>query len=321
MSGHSKWSTIKHKKGAADAKRGRLFTKLIKEITMAARVGGEASSRTAAPLGRPGREEGLDAGGHLREGIKRGTGELEGVTYEKWSTKATAPAARALLIEAMTDNKNRTTSEIRHLLTKYGGNMGSAGSVAFQFHKKGYISIEKTAAKEDTLMELAPRGRRRGLPDRGRGRLRDHHRPGLVRGDPVEDRGEGDRDPDGRDPVGAAEHDRGGGQGARAPQAPRDDRGPRRRAEGLVERRHRGQVPDRVRVLGVDPGSRATGWALVTFSPAPALEAAGVLRPPAGGLRNAAALPPRRSRRRDPGAASRCGVGRAGLRRREPERA
>src|SRR5512143_2235603 len=156
MSGHSKWSTIKHKKGAADAKRGRLFTKLIKEITMSAKVGGgivesnprlRSAVQAAKKASRP--------ADNIDKAVKRGTGELEGVTYEEVVYEGYGPGGAALLIEAMTDNKNRTTSEIRHLLTKYGGNMGSAGSVAFQFHKKGYIAIEKSAAKEDALMELA----------------------------------------------------------------------------------------------------------------------------------------------------------------------
>jgi len=156
MSGHSKWSTIKHKKGAADAKRGRLFTKLIKEITMAARVGGgsvESNPRLRSAV-QAAKKASMPAD-NIEKAIKRGTGELEGVTYEEVVYEGYGPGGAALLIEAMTDNKNRTTSEIRHLLTKYGGNMGSAGSVAFQFHKKGYLAIEKTAAKEDTLMELA----------------------------------------------------------------------------------------------------------------------------------------------------------------------
>ncbi len=156
MSGHSKWSTIKHKKGAADAKRGRLFTKVIKEITMAARVGG--GSVDSNPRLRSAVQAAKKASmpsDNIDKAIKRGTGELEGVTYEEVVYEGYGPGGAALLIEVMTDNKNRTTAEIRHLLTKYGGNMGSAGSVAFQFHKKGYIAIEKGAAKEDVLMELA----------------------------------------------------------------------------------------------------------------------------------------------------------------------
>jgi YebC/PmpR family DNA-binding regulatory protein len=156
MSGHSKWSTIKHKKGAADAKRGRLFTKLIKEITMSAKVGGgsvESNPRLRSAV-QAAKKASMPSD-NIDKAIKRGTGELEGVTYEEILYEGYGPGGAAILIEAMTDNKNRTTSEIRHLLTKYGGNMGAAGSVAFQFHKKGYIAVEKSAVKEDALMELA----------------------------------------------------------------------------------------------------------------------------------------------------------------------
>jgi YebC/PmpR family DNA-binding regulatory protein len=156
MSGHNKWSTIKHKKGAADAKRGRLFTKIIKEITMSAKVGGGAVDsnprlRTAVQAAK---KASMPAD-NIEKAIKRGTGELEGVTYEEVVYEGYGPGGAAILIEAMTDNKNRTTAEIRHLLTKYGGNMGSAGSVAFQFSKKGYIAVERSAASEDALMEAA----------------------------------------------------------------------------------------------------------------------------------------------------------------------
>src|SRR3974377_381068 len=156
MSGHSKWSTIKHKKGAADAKRGRLFTKLIKEITMSARVGG--GSVDSNPRLRSAVQAAKKASmpsDNIDKAIKRGTGELEGVTYEEITYEGYGTGGAAILIEAMTDKKNRTTSEVRHLLTKYGGSMGAAGSVAFQFHKKGYIGVEKSAVKEDTLMEAA----------------------------------------------------------------------------------------------------------------------------------------------------------------------
>ena len=156
MSGHSKWSTIKHKKGAADAKRGRLFTKLIKEITMSAKVGGgivESNPRLRSAV-QAAKKASMPAD-NIDKAIKRGTGELEGVTYEEVVYEGYGPGGAAILIEAMTDNKNRTTAEIRHLLTKYGGNMGTAGSVVFQFTKKGYIAVERSAASEDALMELA----------------------------------------------------------------------------------------------------------------------------------------------------------------------
>jgi len=156
MSGHSKWSTIKHKKGAADAKRGRLFTKLIKEITMSAKVGGgavESNPRLRSAV-QAAKKASMPSD-NIDKAIKRGTGELEGVTYEEVTYEGYGPGGAAILIEAMTDNKNRTTSEIRHLLTKYGGNMAAAGAVAFQFSKKGTIAVEKRAVKEDVLMELA----------------------------------------------------------------------------------------------------------------------------------------------------------------------
>ncbi len=156
MSGHSKWSTIKHKKGAADAKRGNLFTKLIKEITMSAKVGGgiiESNPRLRSAVLAA--KKASMPSDNIDRAIKRGTGELEGVTYEEVVYEGYGPGGAAILIEAMTDNKNRTTAEIRHLLTKYGGNLAAAGAVAFQFSKKGYLAVEKSAAKEDALMELA----------------------------------------------------------------------------------------------------------------------------------------------------------------------
>ncbi|MFI5197410.1 MAG: YebC/PmpR family DNA-binding transcriptional regulator [Thermoanaerobaculia bacterium] len=156
MSGHSKWSTIKHKKGAADAKRGNLFTKLIKEITMSAKVGGgviDSNPRLRSAVLAA--KKASMPSDNIDRAVKRGTGELEGVTYEEVVYEGYGPGGAAILIEAMTDNKNRTTAEIRHLLTKYGGNMAAAGAVAFQFSKKGYIAVEKNAAKEDVLMELA----------------------------------------------------------------------------------------------------------------------------------------------------------------------
>ena len=156
MSGHSKWSTIKHKKGAADAKRGRLFTKLIKEITMSAKVGGgvvDSNPRLRSAVLAA--KKASMPSDNIDKAIKRGTGELEGVTYEEITYEGYGPGGAAILIEAMTDNKNRTTAEVRHLLSKYGGNLGATGSVAFQFSKKGYIAVEKGAASEDALMEAA----------------------------------------------------------------------------------------------------------------------------------------------------------------------
>ncbi len=156
MSGHSKWATIKHKKGAADAKRGRLFTKLIKEITMAARLGG------GNPDGNPRLRKAVDEAkavnmpaDNIKRGIQRGTGELPGVSYEEITYEGYGPGGVAVLIEAMTDNRNRTLPEIRTIFSKHGGNLGESGSVRFLFQKKGYITIEKAKASEDAVMEAA----------------------------------------------------------------------------------------------------------------------------------------------------------------------
>lgn len=156
MSGHNKWSSIKHKKGAADAKRGRLFTRFIKEITMAAKLGGGAvdSNPRLRSAVQAAKKASMPAD-NIDKAIKRGTGELEGVTYDEVTYEGYGPGGAGILIEAMTDNRNRTTAEIRHVLSKYGGNMAASGSVAFQFSKKGYIAVEKSAASEDALMEIA----------------------------------------------------------------------------------------------------------------------------------------------------------------------
>jgi YebC/PmpR family DNA-binding regulatory protein len=156
MSGHSKWHSIKHKKGAIDAKRGRAFTKLIKEITIAARIGG------GDPEGNPRLRKAIsDAkavnmpADNVKRAIMKGTGELEGGTIEEVMYEGYGPGGVALIVETVTDNRNRTVSEIRHVFSKNGGNMGEAGSVAWMFHKKGYIIVENTKADEDTLMSLA----------------------------------------------------------------------------------------------------------------------------------------------------------------------
>ncbi len=156
MSGHSKWATIKHKKGALDAKRGAIFTKIIKEITVAARNGGgnpESNPRLRTALAKA-KENNMPAD-NIERAVKKGTGELPGVSYEEVAYEGYGPAGVAILIEALTDNKNRTTSEIRNILEKKGGSMSGAGSVAWQFQKKGLLVIKKTAAEEDKLMGLA----------------------------------------------------------------------------------------------------------------------------------------------------------------------
>ena len=154
MSGHSKWATIKHKKGAADARRGKVFTRLIREIVMAAKAGGDpdtnARLRTAVVAAKA---ENMPAD-NIKRAIQRGTGELPGATYEEAIFEGYGPGGVALLVEVSTDNRNRTVSEIRHVFTKNGGNLGEAGSVAWMFHKKGDIVVPKPAAKEDDLMNI-----------------------------------------------------------------------------------------------------------------------------------------------------------------------
>jgi YebC/PmpR family DNA-binding regulatory protein len=154
MSGHSKWATIKHKKGALDAKRGKTFTRLIKEITIAARSGGDPDGnprlRTAILAAKA---ENMPAD-NIKRAIQRGTGELPGAIYEEISFEGYGPGGVALIVDVTTDNRNRTVSEIRHMLAKNGGNLGETGSVRFMFSKKGLIAVEKAAANEETLMNI-----------------------------------------------------------------------------------------------------------------------------------------------------------------------
>lgn len=156
MSGHSKWSSIKHKKGQKDARRGKLFTKLIKEITVAARMGGgdvnaNPRLRTAVITARQNSmpTENID------RAVKRGTGDLEGVTYEEVTYEAYGPGGVAILISTLTDNRTRTVSEIRNLVTKHNGNLGTANSVAWMFQKRGLMTVERAGADEDRVMEVA----------------------------------------------------------------------------------------------------------------------------------------------------------------------
>jgi YebC/PmpR family DNA-binding regulatory protein len=157
MSGHSKWSSIKHKKGAADAKRGKIFTKLIKEITTAARIGGsdpESNARLRVAVAQA-KAENMPKD-NIDRAIKKGAGALEGgEAYEEYTYEGYGPAGVAILVEVLTDNKKRTTAEVRHSLSKYNGNMGEAGCVSWLFEKKGYISFDKKAVSEDKIMELA----------------------------------------------------------------------------------------------------------------------------------------------------------------------
>ncbi|HMK34892.1 MAG TPA: YebC/PmpR family DNA-binding transcriptional regulator [Desulfomonilaceae bacterium] len=156
MSGHNKWSTIKHKKGAADAKRGKMFSKLIKEITIAARMGGGDAD------GNPRLRTAINAAraanmpkDNVERAVKRGTGEIEGVNYEEVIYEGYGPGGVAVLVEALTDNKNRTVAEIRHIFDKYTGNLGESGCVAWMFDKKGMIVLPQAGLDEDEVMELA----------------------------------------------------------------------------------------------------------------------------------------------------------------------
>ena len=155
MSGHSKWAGIKHKKAIVDAKRGKLFSKLIREITVAARTGGDPSinARLRQAIERA-REANMPAD-NIKRAIQKGTGELPGVSYEEVIYEGYGPGGVAILLNILTDNKNRTTSEVRHLFERNGGHLGGAGSVAWVFKKKGLITVDSDKCKEDELMEVA----------------------------------------------------------------------------------------------------------------------------------------------------------------------
>jgi YebC/PmpR family DNA-binding regulatory protein len=156
MSGHSKWHTIKHKKGAADAKRGKIFTRIIKELTIAARNGGgdpDANPRLRTVIADA-KAVNMPAD-NIKRAIRRGTGEEEGVTYEEVMYEGYGPGGAAIIIEALTDNRNRTVGEVRHILTKHGGKLGEPNSVARLFEKKGYIVVSKAKANEEALMNAA----------------------------------------------------------------------------------------------------------------------------------------------------------------------
>ncbi|MFB3926808.1 MAG: YebC/PmpR family DNA-binding transcriptional regulator [Syntrophales bacterium] len=155
MSGHSKWSTIKRKKGIADAKRGKIFTKILKEITQAARMGGD-------PDGNPRLRQAILAAksenvpkDNIERAIKKGTGELGGTAFEEVTYEGYGPGGVAVLVEVMTDNKKRTVADLRHIFSKYGGNLAENGSVAWLFKKKGSILLDKKGVNEDRLMEVA----------------------------------------------------------------------------------------------------------------------------------------------------------------------
>ncbi len=156
MSGHSKWSTIKRKKGAADAKRGKLFTKIIKEIMVAARIGGgeiNANPRLRTAV-LEAKAENMPKD-NIERAIKKGTGELEGVNYEELTYEGYGPGGVAMMVEVLTDNKNRTVADVRHTFSKYNGNLGENGCVSWMFEQKGLITIEKDGVDEDRLIEIS----------------------------------------------------------------------------------------------------------------------------------------------------------------------
>ncbi|NOZ13812.1 MAG: YebC/PmpR family DNA-binding transcriptional regulator [Acidobacteria bacterium] len=168
MSGHSKWANIKHKKGREDAKRGKIFTRLIKEITIAARIGGGDESanprlRTAIAAGKAANMP----ADNIKRAIMKGTGELEGVSYEEATYEGYGPGGVAIIVECLTDNRNRTTPEIRHLFGKYNGNLGENGSVSWMFNRKGYITIEKEKIDEEKLFDIVVENGGEDVQDEG----------------------------------------------------------------------------------------------------------------------------------------------------------
>jgi len=168
MSGHSKWATIKHKKGALDAKRGKIFTRLIKEITIAAKLGGgdpDGNPRLRSAIAAA-KGENMPAE-NIKRAIQRGTGELEGVSYEEITYEGYGPGGVAVIVDVLTDNKNRAVSEIRHAFSKNGGNLGADGSVSWMFTKKGVITIAKSAAGEEKLTEIVLDAGAEDLSDEG----------------------------------------------------------------------------------------------------------------------------------------------------------
>lgn len=170
MAGHSKWANIKHKKSAEDAKRGRIFTRLVKEIIVAARMGGgdpDANPRLRTVI-QTAKQNNLPKE-NLERAIKKGTGELEGVSYDEVTYEGYGPGGAAVYVESLTDKKNRTVADVRHLFSKYGGNLGENGCVSWMFDKKGWIPVQKADADEDVLMETAIDAGAEDIRDEGDG--------------------------------------------------------------------------------------------------------------------------------------------------------
>src|SRR5437762_7275546 len=168
MSGHSKWASIKHKKGALDAKRGKIFTKIIREMSIAARLGG--GDPNSNPRLRTAVEKAKSVNmpaDNIKRAIQKGTGELEGMTYEDITLEGYGPGGVAILVEGTSDNRNRTVSEIRHTFTKNGGNLGTAGSVSYMFKPRGYITVSRQRISEEKLMAIALDARADDVPTAG----------------------------------------------------------------------------------------------------------------------------------------------------------
>ncbi|MEW6087253.1 MAG: YebC/PmpR family DNA-binding transcriptional regulator [bacterium] len=168
MSGHSKWHSIKHKKAKADAQRGKLFTKIIRELTVAARSGGgDPNSNARLRTAMQAAKEANMPGDTLKKAVQRGTGELPGVNYEEMNYEGYGPSGVAIMLDVVTDNKNRTAAEIRNIFSKYNGNMGEVGCVNWMFHKKGLIIVDKKKASEDQLMEIVLDAGAEDITDQG----------------------------------------------------------------------------------------------------------------------------------------------------------
>ena len=267
MSGHSKWASIKHKKGALDAKRGKIFTRLIKELTVAARAGGgdpDMNPRLRTIIADA-KAANMPAE-NIKRAIRRGTGEEPGVSYEEAQYEAYGPGGAAVIIDVLTDNKNRTVGELRHLLEKHGGNLAAANAVAWMFAKKGYIVVEKSKADEEKLMAA--------VLDAGADDLQDDDDNWEVLSAPeafpavhdaVKQLGIEPASAAGLDDSAELRQARRQGRAADA-EADGSARRPRRRAARLVELRHLGEGDRglaRVRVFGIDPGSERTGYGCV----------------------------------------------------------
>ncbi|MBN2244594.1 MAG: YebC/PmpR family DNA-binding transcriptional regulator [Candidatus Aminicenantes bacterium] len=168
MSGHSKWHSIKHKKAAVDAKRGKMFTKIIRELAIAARMGGgdpEANPRLRKAMSDA-RAVNMPSD-NIKRAILKGTGQLEGSSYEELSYEGYGAGGVAIFVEAVTDNKNRTVSEVRHIFTRNGGNIGESGCVSWMFNRKGYIEVDKSQASEEKLLEIIMDANAEDLSDEG----------------------------------------------------------------------------------------------------------------------------------------------------------